>query len=79
MFLSVCKHHTQTQKGIIVRFKLFENWIGILIIHMLCLYFMSSVLFSGDDGSLYDVGKLSQKLKSAIENENIRFVEQSSV
>lgn len=44
---------------------------------MLYLYFMIPVLFSGDGSSLDDVGKLSQKLKSAIENENIRFVKLS--
>jgi len=35
------------------------------------------VFFSGNDSTLDDVGKLSQKLKSAIEDENIRFVEKS--
>ena len=34
------------------------------------------VLFSGDDSNLDDVTTLTHKLKSAIENENIRFVEQ---
>ena len=42
---------------------------------MLYFYITIPVLFSGDDSSLDGVGKLSQKLKSAIENENIRFVE----
>ena len=37
---------------------------------------MILVLFSGDDSNLDGVGKLSQKLKIAIENENIRFVEE---
>lgn len=44
---------------------------------MIYLFFIIPVLCSGGDGSLDDVGKLSQKLKSAIEDENIRFVEQS--